>query len=235
MSLIRFVKTAPNPPKINQSRIQRDWMDETYKKHAYQCLPMTAANVHGWEICMEEDLTFVWDGGNTPPRILGGEFSSSGRMQANASIVGMISINMGWVIRTEEPLWTWMSGPPNYFKDGVVPLSATLPSWWWPDEVQMNWKLTIPNQEITFKAGEPFCFFNVFNPEVLGECDIRIENLWDDMELSKQRQKYGQLKMETLQNQPWTWTKGIRTGLDADGNRIGPATTGMLKLPSPEC
>jgi hypothetical protein len=32
---------------------------------------------------------------------------------------------------------------------------------------------------------------------------------------------------------PWTWTKGIRTGLDADGNRIGPAFNGLPKLDEP--
>ena len=29
-------------------------MDETYKKHAYQCLPMTTANVLGWEMVVAE-------------------------------------------------------------------------------------------------------------------------------------------------------------------------------------
>ena len=32
---------------------------------------------------------------------------------------------------------------------------------------------------------------------------------------------------------PWTWTKGIRTGLDADGKQIGPTFTGLPKLANP--
>ena len=36
--------------------------------------------------------------------------------------------------------------------------------------------------------------------------------------------------MKNSQEKPWTWVKGIKTGLDADGKKIGPGTKGMLKL-----
>ena len=36
MTTIALRKTQINPPKINQSRVKRDWMDATYNKHAYQ-------------------------------------------------------------------------------------------------------------------------------------------------------------------------------------------------------
>ena len=47
------------------------------------------------------------------------------------------------------------------------------------------------------------------------------------------RQKYGDLKMTNNKEKPWTWTKGIRTGLDADGNKIGPSFSGLPKLSEP--
>jgi hypothetical protein len=213
--------------------MQRDWMDDTYNKHAYQCLPMTVANVYGWEMQMEDDLVVQWDGGQNPAKIISGEVSSSGRVQAVASIIGMISIQMSWVIRTEEGYNTWFTGSPNYFIDGAAPLSATIPTWWWPDESQMNWKITKIGEPVTFKAGTPFCFFNVYDNSVMESAEIETSNLWDDMGLVDSRAKYGRAKVQNMQDNPWTWTKGIKTGLDADGNKIGPGFTGLPKLPNP--
>ena len=233
MTKINFVRTHQTPPKITQSRMQRDWMEATYNKHAYQCLPMTFANVYGWEMQMEDDLVVQWDGGQNPPKIISGEFSSSGRLQAVASIVGMISIQMSWVIRTEEGYNTWFTGSPNYFVDGAAPLSATIPTWWWPDESQMNWKITKIGEPVTFKAGTPFCFFNIYDNSVMENAEIQTSSLWDDMELIGSRAKYGQAKSKNMQDNPWTWTKGIKTGLDADGKQIGPTFTGLPKLSNP--
>jgi hypothetical protein len=86
---------------------------------------------------------------------------------------------------------------------------------------------------VVFEAGMPFMFFSIFDSTVLENVEFTVENLWDDKELMNSRQKYGDLKMKNNQEQPWTWTKGIKTGLDADGNRIGPTFTGMPKLTIP--
>jgi hypothetical protein len=233
MTKVNFIRTHQSPPKIAQSRMQRDWMDETYNKHAYQCLPMTIANVYGWEMQMEDDLVVQWDGGQNPARILSGEYSSSGRLQAVSSIVGMISIQMSWVIRTEEGYSTWFTGPPNYFPDGASPLTATIPTWWWPDESQMNWKITKTGEPVTFAAGSPFCFFNVYDNSVMPGAEVTSSSLWDDMNLIESRAKYGQMKSQNMTENPWTWTKGIKTGVDADGKQIGPTFTGMPKLANP--
>jgi hypothetical protein len=233
MTKLFLKKTHQSSPAINQSRFNRDWMDDTYNKHAYQCLPMTVANVYGWEIVMEEDLVVQWDGGNTPPAILSGEVTSSGRVQAISSIIGMISINMGWVINTEDGYNTWVTGSPNYFVDGATPLTATLPSYWWPDESQMNWKITKIGEPVTFAAGTPFCFFNIYDNSILEDTEVITSNLWDDKELMESRVRYGELKTKNRYENPWTWTKGIRTGLDADNNRIGPTFTGLPKLANP--
>jgi hypothetical protein len=233
MTKLFLKKTHQTSPEINQSRFNREWMDNTYNKHAYQCLPMTVANVYGWEIVMEEDLVVQWDGGNTPPVILSGEITSSGRVQAISSIIGMISINMGWVINTEDGYNTWVTGSPNYFVDGATPLTATLPSYWWPDESQMNWKITKIGEPVTFAAGTPFCFFNIYDNSILENTEIVTSNLWDDKELMESRVRYGELKTKNRYENPWTWTKGIRTGIDADGNKIGPSFDGLPKLANP--
>ena len=234
MTIVTLTKTHQSPPVIKQSQIRRDWMDETYKKHAYQCMPMTVANVYGWELQMEEDLVVQWDGGNTPPTILSGQTTSSGREQANASIIGMVSINMGWAINTETGYSLWMSGSPNYFLDGASALTATIPSSWWPDESQMNWKITKIGEPVTFPAGSPFCFFNIYDNTLLESVEFKVENLWDKHQLMNDRAEYGEMKMKNNTENPWTWTKGIKTGLDAKGNSIGPSFAGLPSFNEPE-
>jgi hypothetical protein len=232
MSKITLLKTTQFPPVVKQMGVKRDWMDETYKKHAYQCMPVTVANVSGWSISLDDEVVVEWDGGNSVPRVISGAVSSSGREQAQCSIIGMVSFNMGWVIRTEEPYCTFLSGPPNMFVPNASPLTASLPSWWWPDESQMNWKLSSPGRTV-FPAGFPFVFFTIYSPTTLAEVTFEVGSLWDDAKLVEKRRKYGDLKQRNNIERPWEWTKGIKTGIDADGDRIGPVFTGLPDLAEP--
>jgi hypothetical protein len=231
MTKITLTKTHQNPPEIRQSRLKRQWMDETYKRHAYKCMPMAAANVNGWELVLQQDVVVQWDGGNAPPKVLEGELLN-GRPVVIPSIIGIISFATGWAINTEEGYDTWVTGSPNYFIDGAAPLSATIPSSWWPDEFNMNWKITKIGEPVIFKAGEPFMFFNIYPNELMPSVEFEVENLWEKPDLIKSRQSYGDAKMAKVKNEPWTWMNGIRTGLDEKGNRIGPATIGLPRLSS---
>ena len=232
MTKVTLTKTTQDAPEIRQSRIKREWMDNTYNKHAYQCLPMTYANVYGWELILPQDVVAQWDGGNTVPKILeGAEYK--GRQIAYGGSIGMVSFSTGWAFGTEDGYETSIGGSPNYMVDGASPLSAIIPSSWWPDEFQMNWMINKIGEPVVFEAGMPFMFFNIFDSTVTNNVEFKVENLWDKPELMNSRQKYGDMKMKNNQENPWTWTKGIRTGLDADGNRIGPSFTGLPKLDEP--
>jgi len=232
MSKLSLLKAAQTPPTVTQSRVKRDWMDATYNKHAYQCLPMTYANVYGWELQLQQEVIVEWDGSNTPPKVISGG-TMDDQIIASGNIIGMVSFRTGYSFRTEEPYSLWIGGAPNYFVDGAEPLSAIIPSSWWPDPFEMNWKINKINEPVVFEAGMPFMFFNVFDHTVLEDVVVETETLWDNTELVASRQKYGDMKMKNQMENPWTWTKGIRTGLDADGNRIGPAFTGLPKLDEP--
>jgi len=229
-----FLKTTQHPPVIAQSRVKRDWMDATYNKHAYQCLPMTVANVSGWELRLEEEVVAEWDGHpNSNVTILSGATTTSGRSQALPNIASMVSFTMGWVLRTDEPYCTLMSGSPNYVLEGARPLTASIPSWWWPDTYEMNWALTKVNEPVIFPAGMPFAFISIYNPEDMINASVSSGSLWDDRELMTARAKYGQQKSKNQQENPWTWTHGIKTGVDADDKRIGPTFAGLPKLHVP--
>ena len=233
MTKITLTRTHPNPPIIRQSRVKRDWMDATYNKHAYQCLPLTVANVNGWELLLEQDVVVQWDGGNTVPRVLEGAMYKN-RQITQPSIIGIMSFTVGWAFNTEDNYSTWISGSPNYFIDGAVPLTASIPSYWWPDEFNMNWKITKVGEPVIFPAGMPFMFFTIYENSLLEKVEFEIKNIWEDNELMQKRMSYGNAKMKKLQEKPWTWMKGIKSGLNEKGERIGPPFSGMPELKEPK-
>lgn len=233
MSQITLTRTHQQSPEIVQSRLKRDWMDDTYNKHAYRCLPLSMANVNGWEIVLQRDIAVVWDGGQSVPRIIGGD-SHADRTVANCNKIGMIDFHLGWAFGTEDGYSTWLGGSPNFFVDGAEPLSALIPSFWWPDEVQMSWRLTTPGKEVLFPKGMPFAFFFIIPTTLQQDSSFVVKNLWDDPELIGKRMSYSEAKMKKHREEPWTWMNGIRTGLDENGTPIGPQHEGLPKLTNPQ-
>jgi hypothetical protein len=62
MELICF-EVEPGRVPIRQAPAKRQWMDETPGSSAYRCLPLTAANSHGWELLCPVDFRVRWRGG----------------------------------------------------------------------------------------------------------------------------------------------------------------------------
>lgn len=236
-----LIRTTPHPLEIRQAQVKRQWMDGTYNKHAYRCLPVTEANVSGWEIVLPHDVVFEWDGSTSVPRVVEGgtitRKTNGHEYEQNIvqqSIIGMATFCLGWIFKTPPGVHTWLTGSPNYVVDGAVPLSASIPSDWWPDEVNMSWIITKEKTPIVFPAGSAFAFFNFYQPSLLRETEFEILDMWENPEQMASRQEYGDAKTKKIQEKPWTWMNGIRTGLDARGNRIGPRFDGHIKLAEPQ-
>lgn len=220
--------------------MRRDWMDDTYNKHAYRCLPVSEANTHGWELILPEEVIVQWDGGHTVPYVVSGgkhevalENSSYVSDLVMPSVIGQMSFVTGWSFHTPEDYWTWIGGSPNYFVDGAVPLTAAIPSDWWPDEFNMNWKITKVGEPVVFPKGMPFMFFNFYKRSLLSEVEFELTNVWDMPNVLDERSRYGDAKMKKVTEEPWKWMNGIRTGLNEKGDRIGPKYEGSLKLEDP--
>lgn len=225
MTTIVLRKTRSDSPVLRQSRVKRDWMDATHNKHAYQCMPMTVANVYGWELLLPCEVRVVWRGENNQVELL-----NSPKFVVPAGIIRMITFPIGWRFRTEPGYSIQIGGSPNLVLPGAHALSAIVPTDWWPDEFQMNWMITDPDREVIFPEGFPFMFFTVVKNEVVEGTKLVLDSLPESRETIQSRIKYGESKMRRNIEQPWTWTRGIKTGLDADGRQIGPAFTGLPKL-----
>ncbi len=282
---VNVIRNHQNPPEIRQCRPRRDWMDESYKKHAYKCLPLTAANTHGWEVILQQDVTVILDDWETIPRVLEGQTITHSIFQEQPeekapppppgkrrwignppegwvepvhvpesvlplepeilqtyerdipmpSIVGTISLAVDWVMNPGEGYSTFISGPPNYFMDGIVPLTAMIPGWW-PDPFAMNWRITTLNTPITFPKGMPYMWFTFVKDDFLPDIRFNVSGTWNDPELMEERASYGAEKSRKEIEQPWVWMGGLRTGLNEHGERVGPKHEGhpILDVPTYE-
>jgi hypothetical protein len=230
-------------------------MDETTNKHAYKCLPLTSANVNGWELQLQQDVIVQLDKGHGAPkgqipRVLRGEtatFAPQGKDRENLltdekgtyerpivqqSIINTVSFTTGWSINPPDGYSVLISGPPNYFVEGAVPMTALVPGWW-PDEVNMNWVITVPNKLIHFPKGMPFMFFQIVKDDLLPDVTFTVGNAWDDYDHMDTRISYNEAKSKKKEEEQWGWMGGIRTGLNEKGEQIGMKYPGHPTLDEP--
>lgn len=147
-------------PEIIPGRSNRDWMDAFPDRQPYRCLPLSMANSTGWEILCPMDITIRWNGGAGKEAI---QLTTKGDPRAIPSFAdshfqrGIVTFHTGHLFRT-PPGWGIMTmGAPNFFKDGIAPLTGLVETDWLPFPFTMNWQMTRPGA-VTFEKGEPFCF-----------------------------------------------------------------------------
>ena len=141
---------------IRPAERRRDWMDQTFQKAAYQCLPLTIANTHGWVVCCAEPVEAEWDGGKSPEDVevitTGDQPFAEGHFGS-----GVLTLHHKAIFKTEPGYNLYITGPSNEFKDGIQAMSAVVETDWMPFTFTMNWKFTRPNQRVRFEKGEPYC------------------------------------------------------------------------------
>ncbi|MEL6385919.1 MAG: DUF6065 family protein [Pseudomonadota bacterium] len=175
-------------PELVPARSDRAWMDAFPDRHPYRCLPLTMANSSGWEILCPIDVKLRWNGRpgeqdltlETPgdPRALAAFADSHFRR-------GIATFHTGYLFRTPPGWGVWASGPPNWPKDGINPLTGLIETDWLPFPFTMNWQMTRPG-EVIFKKGEPFCFITLMEHKKLEEITPKRRKLADNPDLTKE-------------------------------------------------
>jgi hypothetical protein len=139
---------------------QRAWMDQTFDRFAYRCLPLLIANQNGWFILNTHRIRCVWNGGPGDKDLIvqdrGGPRGTPCPAESHFGH-GVLTWNLNYLFRT-PPGWNlWARGPANWPKDGVTALEGIIETDWAVATFTMNWKLTTPHQHVEFHPGEPIC------------------------------------------------------------------------------
>jgi hypothetical protein len=207
---------------LDQIPLQRDWMDFTFDRHAYNCFPLSLANRLGWGISFPEDISFIWDGINdsttTHVKILSGEkYAHPDR--GNRSI----SFNTGISLKTlEENNVSILTMPvPNQFIDGAQCMTTIVSTSVLPAEFPVAWMITKPNEIITIPANTPVAaFFPISLSDIQDyEIVVRPASEMYTKDYIDHLTKNGDASQE--KNQRGIWTHFYRDAVDYLGNKVG--------------
>ena len=152
---VSVYKHKNHPVIIEQTKAQREWMDETLDHHAYKCFPVSLVNTIGWSISFEEDIEFIWDGiSDTTPdhiKIIRGPQNVCNLGRGNATV----SFYTGLTFKTDEDISILSIVPPNYFIDGATPFTSIISTSFYDQAYPVAWKVTRPNHNIIIPARTP--------------------------------------------------------------------------------
>jgi len=210
---------------------KRDWMEATFDKHAYRCLPVTLTNQLGWAISFPEDITFMWDGQISTSgehiKVLAGEkYIQTGRGQAT------VSFETGLVFRTPENYSLLTYNVPNMFMEGVSPYTTIISSSFFEGPLPVAWKITKAFVPITIKANQPVAaVFPISLANIQGSTLI-IKNIKDLIRVKRDIPLDLDEAVKSAADAAANggWTDYYRNAIDYMGNKLGRHEAKSLKL-----
>lgn len=216
---------------LHQTKVVRDWMDETTKKHAYRCFPVSTANSIGWSLSYDHDISFVWDGisDSSPDHVTvlqGHNVCFTGRGNAT------ISFDTGIIFKTDHNVTLVSIAPPNYFIDGAQAFTSVISTSFFNEVFPCAWMITKPDTVITIPAGTPVATILPISMQGLSEVDM---SLYSEAAYLKENPSYysdraGRAKEFTAIVQQGEWPGFYRDAVDHKGASLGSHEVPFLKL-----
>lgn len=129
---------------IVPARKDRDW----FINHAYKCLPLSIANEYGWDLVTQEDISFLWKGGD----LVSDMTTSKGEAYSHFGM-GTVTLRVGLIWKTNPGVSLIVMPPPNHPQTGYMTMTAVIET----DELKYPWyvslKSTDPGRETSIPAG----------------------------------------------------------------------------------
>lgn len=221
------------PVEVRPAPATRTWQDETPKKFAYRCLPLNIGNGYGWELTCAHSFSAQWTGGPEAGSLVLEDIPQPSQAESHFGS-GILSIHTDMIFRL-EPGWDLMvTGPSNYGKDGITPLTAVVESDWLPFPFTMNWRFTRVNTWVHFEKGEPFCRIFPIRRRDISQVEVEIHDLEADPQTRDYYQAWCDDRDRVLALGGDTrWHRWYMKGCNPDGT---PGTTNhvsKLHLPWP--
>ena len=229
MSSVNVYKYPLHRVKIEQTKIQRGWMDETIDSHAYKCFPVSLVNTIGWSISFLDDIEFIWDGiSDTTPNHV--EIIKSGENVCNTNRGNAtINFNTGLIFKTDADISMLSIVPPNYFIDGATPFTSIISTSFFNHDYPVAWRITRPNTKILIPAGTPVATLIPISMGKLSKIELNIYDKENDLsEIEENLEKVKVLKEMANNGKPFS--NFYRDSVDHKGNSIGKHELKSLKL-----
>lgn len=207
---------------IDQLPMQRDWMDRTFDRHAYNCFPVSLANRLGWGISFNEDISFMWDGVESSEDkhikiIQGGDFVSTRR--ANRTV----SLDTGICFSPHTNVSLITMPPPNIFLDGIQCISTIISTSALIGPLPIALMVTKPNCIIKIPAKTIVASILPVSLVEINQTSLNIINeapeFMSDPEWNRMVSSRGVASQEL--NSKGQWTHFYRDAVDHEGKPYG--------------
>lgn len=216
---------------IRPARPDRAWMDAYVERHAYGCLPLIMANMHGWEILSPVSFTAIWNGGANKDCVAILEDESSNGQFLSFFGAGIVTFKLPAVFRTEPGFDLFVQGTTNQPIDGASPLAGLVEMDWVTTIISMNWQLTRINHAVRFRKGQAICQIFPVRRGELQSFEPEKRRLSDDPELAQYMREWrarrtGFNKAMKIPGTPEArqkWPGHYRRGTDVFDERAAPA------------
>ena len=207
--------------------VKRDWMDNTFDKHAYRCFPVSLANTLGWTFSYPDDISFIWDGDASSSEghvkvLSGNEHVFTNRSNAT------ISFNSSLKFRTDENISLLMMPVPNQFIDGVQGFTTIISTSVLEPPIPYAWKITKANEIITIPANTPIVSIIPIGLTEIQNTEVKLYDANFSEDHYRKLSEYGRVSGEITKN--GTWTNFYRDATDHNGNKQGNHELKSLKL-----
>jgi hypothetical protein len=217
---------------------RRAWMDRTPEQYAYRCLPLALANQHAWEILSPVGFEASWSGGPRKEDLEIRLLAPCAWRPLSHFGNGVLTFHTGYLFRTAAECNLFATGPINWPKDGISPLSGVIETDWAPYAFTMNWLLTRPGATVRFEPGEPICAFFPVPRGLLEQTLPEIRQIGSDPELERQLEAWRLSRAQFLEDLPERrseapqarWQKDYYTGSYPDGAQKAPGHQIKLDL-----
>lgn len=184
---INYNKALPIVPGKNK----RDWIDKSDLKF-YKDLTFTMAHESGWELRSPGEFTIEWNGGKESTDLVVHSDIKDAHLFYTGMGHGICSIRAGYVVETPEDYAIYVTGAPNFFKDGAVQMTSVIESNWAHMTFFLNWKMTYPGK-VTFKKDEPLGFVTVIPHRQLDNFELQIDTIMSNADLYNKHQMWTDL------------------------------------------
>ena len=225
---ITVYKNNQTRSKIEQTKVKRDWMDDTLDAHAYKCFPVSMANTIGWSISFLDDIEFIWDGiSDTTPdhvTVLSGPVGVPTTVRGNATI----SFYSGFYFDTPENVSMLQIVPPNFFVDGATPFTTVISTSVLKEAIPIAWRITRPNTVIKIPAGMPVATFIPISLKEYQNVELEIKDkVFENMDWEEKEKRQ---KVWDEITKKGGFTNFYRDAVDYLGNSLGSHELKSLKL-----
>lgn len=209
-------KDGDRGAKIRQLKIHRDWMHPA----TYNCYPVAQANVFGYGIYFDEDISFIWNGSkdSAAKGILGKEniWSDAGRGE------GTVSFTTNLKFRSSEDVSLITMPVPNEPLEEAMVLSTIISTSFFTGEFSVVWKINekYANKEIFIPAGKNIACILPISIGAFQNSNIDIKNEPFPYPKIHDRPEYIEALHASVREHQRT-LKLYKKGIDEHGNKIG--------------